>query len=123
MRKKRLLVLCTANSARSQIAEGLMRHDYGEKFDVESAGTKATLVRPEAIAVMKEIGIDISGHRSKVVDEFAKFVACDAVFLGCPISPAIGWLNGRSMLLLTQDRLSLADLLVVVEEFQKHQPR
>lgn len=93
MKKKRLLVLCTANSARSQMAEGLMRYDHGETFDVESAGTKATHVRPEAIAVMKEIGIDISGHRSKVVDEFADqsfdyvLTVCDNANESCPIFP------------------------------------
>lgn len=68
--KKRVLILCTGNSARSQMAEGLLRHDAGEHFDVESAGTKASFVRTEAIAVMRELGIDISGHRSKNVDEF-----------------------------------------------------
>jgi arsenate reductase len=71
MEKKRALILCTGNSARSQMAEGLLRHDAGERLEVESAGTKPGQVRPEAIAVMKEIGIDISGHRSKSVDEFA----------------------------------------------------
>lgn len=91
MEKKRLLILCTANSARSQMAEGLMRHDHGEKFEVESAGTKATSVRPEAIAVMKEIGIDISGYRSKVVDAFAQhnfdyvLTVCDNAKESCPI--------------------------------------
>ena len=91
MEKKRLLILCTANSARSQMAEGLMRHDHGEKFEVESAGTKATSVWPEAIAVMKEIGIDISGYRSKVVDAFAKhnfdyvLTVCDNAKESCPI--------------------------------------
>ena len=69
--KKRVLILCTGNSARSQMAEGLLRHDAANCFDVESAGTKASFVRPEAIAVMRELGIDISGHRSKNVDEFA----------------------------------------------------
>ena len=68
--KKRVLILCTGNSARSQMAEGLLRYEAGEKFDVESAGTKPGSVRPEAIAVMKELSIDISGHRSKHVDEF-----------------------------------------------------
>ena len=63
--KQRVLILCTANSARSQMAEGLLRADHGDKFEVESAGSRASFVRPEAIAVMKEIGIDISGHRSK----------------------------------------------------------
>ena len=52
------------------MAEGLLRHDAGEEFDVESAGTKPVSVRPEAIAVMREAGIDMSGHRSKHVDEF-----------------------------------------------------
>jgi arsenate reductase len=68
--KKRVLVLCTGNSARSQMAEGLLRHDAGDRFEVESAGTRPGHVRPEAIAVMKELGIDISGHRSKHVQEF-----------------------------------------------------
>src|SRR5438445_7956713 len=67
--KKRVLILCTGNSARSQMAEGLLRHDAGEHFDVESAGTKASAVRPEAIAAMRELGIDISGQHSKNVDE------------------------------------------------------
>jgi arsenate reductase len=94
--KKRVLILCTANSARSQMAEGLLRHDAGEKFDVESAGTRATHVRPEAIAVMKEIGIDISSHRSKVVDEFAAeafdyvLTVCDSANEACPIFPGHG---------------------------------
>jgi arsenate reductase len=71
MSKKRVLILCTGNSARSQMAEGLLRHDAGDRFDVESAGTHPSSVRPEAIIVMRELGIDISGHRSKHVDEFS----------------------------------------------------
>lgn len=69
--KKRVLILCTGHSARSQMAEGILRHDAGEKFEVESAGTRPGKVRPEAVAVMKEIGIDISAQRSKSVDDFA----------------------------------------------------
>ena len=69
--KSRVLILCTGNSARSQMAEGLLRHDAGQRFDVESAGTKPSSVRPEAIAAMREVGIDITGHRSKSVEEFA----------------------------------------------------
>jgi len=94
--KKRILILCTANSARSQLAEGLLRYDHGDKFEVESAGTKATLVRPEALKVMAEIGIDISGHRSKVVDEFANqsfdyvLTVCDNAKESCPIFPGHG---------------------------------
>jgi arsenate reductase (thioredoxin) len=58
--KKRVLILCTGNSARSQMAEGLLRYDAGDRFTVESAGTKPSTVRPEAITVMKEVGIDIT---------------------------------------------------------------
>ena len=68
---KRILVLCTGNSARSQMGEGLFRAAGGEGWEVFSAGTRPGSVRPEAIAVMQEIGIDISGHRSKSVDEFS----------------------------------------------------
>lgn len=72
----RILILCTGNSARSQMAEGILRHDGGEVFEVFSAGVKPGSVRPEAIQAMGEIGIDISGHRSKSVDEFAGPRAC-----------------------------------------------
>lgn len=96
MKKRRVLILCTANSARSQMAEGLLRGDWGDRFEVESAGTKATLVRPEAIQVMSEIGIDISGHRSKVVNEFQDqsfdyvLTVCDNAKESCPIFPDHG---------------------------------
>jgi arsenate reductase (thioredoxin) len=89
--KKRVLILCTGNSARSQMAEGLLRHDAGAKFDVESAGTKPSLVRPEAIAVMQEIGINIREHRSKHVDEFNGqafdyvITVCDNASESCPV--------------------------------------
>lgn len=89
--KKRVLILCTGNSARSQMAEGLLRHDAGDHFDVESAGTKPGFVRLEAILVMKELGIDITGHRSKHVDEFAGrefdyvITVCDNARESCPI--------------------------------------
>jgi arsenate reductase (thioredoxin) len=89
--KKRVLILCTGNSARSQMAEGLLRHDAGEKFDVESAGIKPSIVRPEAIAVMKELGIDISGQRSKHLDEFEGrqfdyvITVCDNARESCPV--------------------------------------
>jgi len=94
--KKRVLILCTGNSARSQVAEGLLRHDFGDRFEVASAGTKPSRVRPEAIAVMKELGIDIAGHRSKSVDEFAdqKFdyvlTVCDNAKETCPVFPGHG---------------------------------
>lgn len=91
--KKRVLILCTGNSARSQMAEGLLRRDAGERFDVESAGTKPGCVWPEAIAVMREIGIDISGHRSKHVEEFTGqsfdyvLTVCDNANEICPVFP------------------------------------
>jgi arsenate reductase (thioredoxin) len=94
--KQTVLILCTGNSARSQMAEGLLRHDAGDRFDVSSAGTHPSLVRPEAIAVMREIGIDISGHRSKSVDEFASrnfdyvLTVCDQAKESCPIYPGHG---------------------------------
>ncbi len=89
--KKRVLILCTGNSARSQMAEGLLRHDAGELFDVESAGTRASSVRPEAVAAMSELGIDISGQRSKNVDEFEGqefdyvITVCDHARETCPV--------------------------------------
>jgi arsenate reductase len=91
--KKRVLILCTANSARSQMAEGLLRHDHGDRFTVESAGSKPSIVRPEAIAAMREIGIDISQHWSKSVDEFRDqafdyvLTVCDNAKEACPIYP------------------------------------
>lgn len=66
---KRILFLCVANSARSQMAEGLARHILGEGFEVISAGSQPSKVNPCAVEAMAEIGIDISGHRSKSVDE------------------------------------------------------
>jgi len=89
--KKRVLILCTGNSARSQMAEGLLRHDAGDRFTVESAGTKPGVVRPEAIMVMTEVGIDITSHRSKHVDEFADqhfdyvLTVCDNAKESCPV--------------------------------------
>ncbi len=89
--KKRVLILCTGNSARSQMAEGLLRHDAGDKFEVESAGVKASLVRPEAIAAMAELGIDLTSHRSKNVTEFEGqpfdyvITVCDNAKETCPV--------------------------------------
>jgi arsenate reductase len=69
--KKRVLFLCTHNSCRSQMAEGVVNHFLGDRFLAFSAGTEATQVNPLAAKVMAQIGIDISGHRSKTIDEFA----------------------------------------------------
>jgi arsenate reductase len=91
MEKQRVLILCTGNSARSQMAEGLLRRDAGDRFDVESAGTKPGIVRPEAVSAMKELGIDISGHRSKHIDEFQGqefdyvLTVCDKAKESCPL--------------------------------------
>jgi len=70
--KKKVLFLCTANSCRSQMAEGIANHFLGDRLEAVSAGTEASFVNPRAIAVLKEIGIDISQPRSKNLDEFAE---------------------------------------------------
>ncbi len=93
MTKKQVLILCTGNSARSQMAEGLLRHEAGTQFDVHSAGTKPSVVRPEAIEAMRELGIDISAHRSKSVEEFlgkqldTVITVCDNAKEFCPVFP------------------------------------
>ena len=89
----RVLILCTGNSARSQIAEGLLRHDGGDAFFVESAGLEPSFVRPEAIKAMHEIGIDISSQHSKSLDKFIGqpfeyvITVCDNANQHCPIFP------------------------------------
>lgn len=93
-KRKKILILCTGNSARSQMAEGLLKHICNNECDVYSAGTIATYVRPEAIKALAEIGIDISGSRSKSVDEFAGMemdyviTVCDNAKQNCPYFPA-----------------------------------
>jgi len=91
--RKRVLILCTGNSARSQMAEGLLRDIAGDRFEVASAGVAPAQVRPEAITVMRELSIDISQHRSKSVDEFANqdfdyvITVCDNANEQCPVFP------------------------------------
>lgn len=91
--RKRVLILCTGNSARSQMAEGLLREMGGDKFEVESAGLSPTKVRAEAVEVMREIGIDISGQRAKSADEFVGqdfdyvITVCDNARETCPVFP------------------------------------
>ena len=93
MRKTRVLFLCTANSCRSQMAEGFLRHLASDRFEAASAGAQATRVNPDAVRVMKEVGIDISAHRSKDVSEFLgqpfTYVVrvCDRAKQTCPIFP------------------------------------
>lgn len=92
-KKQRVLMLCTGNSARSQMAEGLLRHLAGDCFEVFSAGIAASFVRPQAIEAMREIGIDISSHRSKSLDDFLDqefdyvITVCDHANQRCPILP------------------------------------
>jgi len=94
MSKQRVLILCTGNSARSQMAEGLLRSMAGDRFEVFSAGTRPSFVRPEAIAAMGDLDIDITSHRSKSVDEFAGLAfdyvitVCDNARESCPVFPA-----------------------------------
>jgi len=94
--KSRILFLCTGNSARSQMAEGLLRHMAGDRFEVFSAGTRPAGLNPNAVKAMAEAGIDISGHRSKSVDEFAGqlfdcvFTVCDNAKEACPFFPGGG---------------------------------
>jgi arsenate reductase len=94
MKQPSVLILCTGNSCRSHLAEGILRHVAGDLFDVHSAGSKpAGYVHPMAIAVMKEIGIDISGHTSKHMNEFLDrkidtvITVCGKADQACPMFP------------------------------------
>ena len=93
MTRPRVLFLCTHNSARSQMAEGLLRHLAGDRFEAASAGTEATHVHPLAIRVMREAGIDIGHHRSKTVDALLGdswdyvITVCDSAKERCPVFP------------------------------------
>jgi arsenate reductase len=93
MTKLRVLFLCTHNSARSQMAEGLLCALAGDSFEVASAGTEATRVHPLAIQAMKEIGIDLTGHTSKTIDAFLGqpwdyvITVCDNANERCPLFP------------------------------------
>ena len=91
--KQKVLILCTGNSCRSQMAEGVLRHYGNDRYDVLSAGTEPSQVNPVAVQVMKEIGLDISGHRSKHVDELKGqsfdyvITVCDNAKESCPFFP------------------------------------
>lgn len=93
MSKQRILILCTGNSARSQMAEGLLRHMAGERFEAFSAGTRPAGLNPKAVQAMAEVGIDISGQRSKSVEEFQGqpfdyvLTVCDNAREACPVFP------------------------------------
>ena len=94
--KRRVLFLCTGNSARSQMAEGWLRQLAGDRFDVFSAGTHPVGLNPGAVEVMKEKGIDIAAQRSKAVTEFLQqsfddvITVCDRAKESCPIWPGAG---------------------------------
>ena len=89
--KKKILFLCTGNSARSQLAEGIMRHLRGDEFEVFSAGTEPKGVHPKTIEVLQEIGIDASAQKSKHIDELPTkefdyiITLCDSASQNCPI--------------------------------------
>ena len=91
--KQRVLFLCTHNSARSQMAEGLLREMAADRFEAASAGTHPKGLHPQSVQAMKEVGIDISGHKSKDVSQFAneKFdyviTVCDRAKTQCPVFP------------------------------------
>jgi arsenate reductase len=90
-RRRFSFYVCTHNSARSQMAEGLLRAIYGNRYEAYSAGVEATTVNPYAVMVMKEIGIDISGQHSKTSQELQDTVfdlavtVCDRAKQACPI--------------------------------------
>ncbi|WP_273842154.1 arsenate reductase ArsC [Rubrobacter calidifluminis] len=96
MKKKRALFVCTHNSARSQMAEGFLRHLAGERFEAMSAGTEATEVRPEAVEVMREVGVDISRQESKTLERYLGepfdyvITVCDQANEACPVFPGAG---------------------------------
>jgi arsenate reductase len=93
MEKRRVLFVCLHNSARSQMAEGMLRAWAGNRFEVASGGTEASSVRPEAVTVMNELGIDISGHASKTIERFVRqpwdwlIPVCEEACEACPYVP------------------------------------
>lgn len=127
--RKRVLILCTGNSARSQMAEGLLRNIAGDRFEVASAGVSPTHVRPEAITAMNEIGIDISQQHSKAVDEFTGQVfdyvitVCDNANEQCPTFPAntqrIHWSFEDPAAIEGDEPMRLAAFRLVRDEIQQ----
>src|SRR6185436_1415734 len=95
MANRRVIFICTHNSARSQMAEAMLREFGGDTFEAFSAGTEAAGIRPETIQVMKEIGLDISWQRSKTIDEFRGqsfewfITVCDQAQQNCPVLPGV----------------------------------
>ena len=93
LKKEKIIFICTGNACRSQIAEGIMRHLAGDKFDVFSAGSSPTQVHPMGIKVMKEIGVDISSRSSDPISKFISenidivITVCDNADKACPVFP------------------------------------
>jgi arsenate reductase (thioredoxin) len=132
--RKRVLFICTGNRARSQMAEGLLRRLAGDRFDVYSAGTMPSGISELTIEVMREIGVDVSGQRSKSVDEYAGqsfhnvITVCDSARQVCPTFPGNGdrlhWdiedpsdTEARGVPLTAAFRLAREQLRKRVEEF------
>ena len=127
---KRVLILCAENSARSQMAEGLLRHDAGDLYEVCSAGSEPSRVRPQAVQVMGELGIDISAHRSKPVAEFSGqefdyvITVCNSAKESCPFFPAktqrIHWSVEDPAAVQGSDEERLAAFRRVRDELRRH---
>jgi len=132
--RERVLFICTGNRARSQMAEGLLRHAAGDRFDVYSAGTTPSGISELTIEVMREVGVDVSGQRSKSVDEYAGesfhhvITVCDSALQVCPTFPGDGerlhWdiedpsdTEARGVPLTAAFRLAREDIRKRVEEF------
>lgn len=96
VQKKTVLFICTHNAARSQMAEGLLRHLYGTRYEVYSAGTEPSMVHPYAVRVMQEIGIDIAHQKAKSITKFSGsdfdyvVTVCDRARQVCPVFPGKG---------------------------------
>lgn len=127
--KPRVLILCTANSARSQMAEGLLRHMAGGRLDVFSAGSKPSVVNPYAIQAMMQDGIDINHHRSKHLNEFLQqpfdyvITVCDNAAETCPVFPGkaqrIHWGFPDPATAQGSDEVVLASFIQVRDDLKK----
>jgi arsenate reductase len=97
MIKPKVLFVCTENACRSQMAEGFLRHHAGDRFEAFSGGAQTGELNPTAVKVMKEVGIDISGHSSKDVGQFLGqnfhyiIRLCDTIREKCPVLPGAIW--------------------------------
>jgi arsenate reductase len=131
--RRRVLFICTHNSARSQMAEGLLRHLAGDRFEAHSAGTEATQVRSEAIAVMAELGIDISRQQSKTFERYLAerwdyvITVCDEANESCPVFPntaeQLHWSFRDPSQAATDDETRLAVYRAVRDSIAEHVQR